>query len=535
MMAYGCGRCFSLTSVPTYLPPPILLLYDAPSEFHCSQKNVVIFLYIFLPTVQVRRYTQEGLHTMPELLPYVHPYIEQTLAHKDQLFALAQLHKGPIHLIFPQIFCENIAHFQTVFEELDIQARIYYAHKPNKSRAFVQQALKCGISIDVASLGELTTALSCGFTGPRIGCTGAKNRDFLVTALYHQCLISLDSLFELQEILWLLDACSLPEARLLIRVSDPLARDRSLVLKGSRFGLPRAQVPTACEMIRGDSRLVLEGFHFHNYEPAEAKAGFIEDMLTLIEDAYAMGLSPHMINMGGGFRTPCLADYHQWSEFIDSLASALKERKPTATWRNYSYGLFVNERGFVSGHDKMLGEFVSTTPAEVIREIFLDQSLRDRPLADLVRENLFEIIIEPGSSIFSHCGVSLLRVLGVKDGINGERLVLLDGNTYNLSTFMREQVMDPLLIAATDAAAQPCEVYLIGNLCKEGDLLIKRQISFAQVPRAGDLICFINTAAYTSDFEDASPHQHPLGKKFVVEVRQGSPHFYDEAVYSPYY
>ncbi|TMC15592.1 MAG: hypothetical protein E6J34_21660 [Chloroflexi bacterium] len=472
---------------------------------------------------------------MTRLLPYVHPHVEQTLRHKDQLFQLARLHKGPIHLIFPDIFRENIAYFKAVFAELELQARIYYAHKTNKSKVFVKQALKSGISIDVASLGELTTALACGFTGTRIGCTGAKNRDFLITALHHQCLISLDSLFELQEILKLLDLCALPQARLLIRVSDPQTRDRSLILKGSRFGIPHAQVPIVCELIQTDSRLVLEGFHFHNYEPAEAKAGFVDDMLTLIEDAYTMGLSPHVINIGGGLRTPWLADYRQWSEFIDALAVALKERKPTGTWRNYSYGLFVNERGFIAGQDKMLGEFVTTAPAEVLRDILLDQSLRDRSLADILRENMFEIMLEPGSSIFAHCGISFLRVLGVKNADDAENLLLLDGNTYNLSVFMREQLMDPLLISATESAPQPYGAYLAGNLCKEGDMLLKRKVPFTQVPQAGDLICFVNTAAYTSDFEDASPHQHPLGKKFVVDMRQGAPSFYDEEVYSPYY
>jgi len=472
---------------------------------------------------------------MTRLLPYVHPYVAQTLRYKDQLFQLAQLHKGPIHLIFPEIFSQNIAHFKGVFDELELQARIYYAHKPNKSRVFVRQALKSGINIDVASLGELTTALSCGFTGARIGCTGAKNRDFLITALHHQCLISLDSLFELQEVLTLLDLCALPHARLLIRVSDPQTRDRSLALKTSRFGIPRAQVPAVCQMIQADSRLVLEGFHFHNYEPAEAKAGFVDDMLSLIEDAYAIGLAPHIIDIGGGFRTPWLVDYRQWSEFIDALALALKERRPTGTWRNYGYGLFVNERGSISGRDKMLGEFVSGEPAEVLRDMFLDQSLRDRPLADILRENLFEVMLEPGSSIFAHCGISLLRVLGVKDTGDGENLILLDGNTYNLSLFMQEQLMDPLLISATESSPQPHSAYLAGNLCKEGDMLLKRKISFERVPQSGDLICFINTAAYTSDFEDASPHQHPLGKKFVVDMRQGAPSFYDEEVYSPYY
>src|SRR5437667_12893135 len=93
---------------------------------------------------------------MAQLKPYLHPYVERTLEHKDKIFEVALLHKGPIHLIFPDIFQENIAKFEAVFDELGIQARINYAHKPNKSKVFVKQALKSGINIYVAYLGELT-------------------------------------------------------------------------------------------------------------------------------------------------------------------------------------------------------------------------------------------------------------------------------------------------------------------------------------------------------------------------------------------
>src|SRR5437667_6324396 len=54
---------------------------------------------------------------MIRLLPYVHPYVEQVLRHKDRLLEVARLHKGSIHLISPEIFRENIASIKAVFHE----------------------------------------------------------------------------------------------------------------------------------------------------------------------------------------------------------------------------------------------------------------------------------------------------------------------------------------------------------------------------------------------------------------------------------
>jgi diaminopimelate decarboxylase len=59
-------------------------------------------------------------------------------------------------------------------------------------------------------------------------------------------------------------------------------------------------------------------------------------------------------------------------------------------------------------------------------------------------------------------------------------------------------------------------------LCREEDILHKRKLTFSTVPAPGDIICFLNTAAYASDFEDASPHQHPRGKRFVAVKKEGS-------------
>ncbi|HVO29075.1 MAG TPA: hypothetical protein VMT81_03785, partial [Candidatus Paceibacterota bacterium] len=454
----------------------------------------------------------------------------------DRVFNVARLHNGPRHVIFPEIFEENIKTFKSIFAKESICARIYLAHKPNKSKVFLKQALHNGICVDVASEEELAHALSVGFTGGNIGCTGAKNRGFLSLALFHGCLVSIDSVQELDAIIQLRGTLTdLPPTPILIRISDPQSKDRNLTMKVSRFGLSRHELPAIYEKLKKQDGIVWRGFHFHNYEPSEAKAGFTEDLLGLMEDSYKQGFSPDLIDIGGGFRTEMLENYEEWPRFIEQLASAMQNNTDTSTWRNYTYDLFLNQKGTISGRDKLQGQFAQFGYESLIKGILENEVLRGRPLKDFIKESMFSLMIEPGSSIFDQAGISLLSVVGIKKTANGENLIVVDGNIYNLSTYMVEPLMDPVLIPQTLSEQAPFEGYLVGNLCKEGDIIMKRKVFFKALPREGDILCFINTAAYSSDFEDTNAHLHPVGKKFVAfRGNESKWSLYSEDAYNPF-
>jgi len=469
---------------------------------------------------------------MSNLRPRIHPELRSLIEQKGFLFQAKQLHTGPVHVIVPTLMDENIAKLHALFKNLALDGLIYYAHKPNKSSAFVKQALKNGIRIDVASREELVSALAAGYRGADIGCTGAKNEQFLLLAVQHECLISIDSVAELESLARIARNTN-RKPRVLIRISDPIPKDRKLKIRISRFGVSQDELGKIFELLKVHT-IDLAGFHFHNDErSADVKAGFVSNILERLEEAYALGFSPTIIDIGGGLRTTQLEDFGEWESFLNDLEKALTTQTPTKTWRGYGFGMFLNDKGKISGREKIQGKYAHEDFGKVYSELFSTHTATERPIADIVRECMLSVMIEPGFALLQQCGVSLCTVVGTKTTSQGDTLVLIDGNMYNLSTQMNELLMDPILISK-DTTTPPLSGYLAGNLCREEDILVKREITFQNTPQAGDVICFCNTAAYTSDFEDSSPHQHPKGVKYVAQKKSGVWELQGEDTYNPF-
>lgn len=163
--------------------------------------------------------------------PYIHPKLKEIVESKKKLFEISVLHNGAIHILMPEIMDENINEFKKTFEELGIDYDIRFAHKTNKSHALVRQAKLSKINIDVASYNELVSALSNGFVGKEISCSGPKGKRFLLLALQHNCLISIDSISELETIIELFQKYTISNVDILVRINDLAGSDRTLLKK----------------------------------------------------------------------------------------------------------------------------------------------------------------------------------------------------------------------------------------------------------------------------------------------------------------
>ena len=117
------------------------------------------------------------------LRPLVHPYIQEFLKGKPQLFSLVKALGSPLNILFPEILNENIASFKTVFEEHSLQGKVFLAHKTNQSSSLVRQLAVEDANLDVSSLKELKHGLASGFEGSRIEATGPKNKQFLALCI----------------------------------------------------------------------------------------------------------------------------------------------------------------------------------------------------------------------------------------------------------------------------------------------------------------------------------------------------------------
>lgn len=457
---------------------------------------------------------------MRSVPPLLHPDVAAFLADGSAVRRAASQHDGPVHVLFPHIMGENAAMLRNAFDAAGVKAEMLFAHKSNPSIAFVRQAWKEDIGIDVASLPELISAFSAGYCGCVTGCTGPKKPEYLLMALQQECTISVDSIGELESILHMLRSVDhLDGAKLLLRVADPVRSDRTVRWKTSRFGIPRKLIPQALDMIAGEPRIRLRGFHFHNDGyPPEIKAGFVACLLSLLQDAWDRGLQPDVVNIGGGYRRNVVRDPKEWAALVNDLEESLVAGRPTDIWGSYHYCMELTEQRTIKGREKALEKGSAQDAGAFIRELFADDAAQPgRSLAETLRDLDVTVQTEPGVALLDQCGVTLMRVIGTKTAANGAELALVDGNIYNLSVArIYQYIADPLLIGDGCPADEPYGAYIAGNLCQENDILMRRKIPFPRKPRPGDVLCFANTAPYFSAFEDASPHMHPRGASLVA-------------------
>ncbi|MCZ9339376.1 Y4yA family PLP-dependent enzyme, partial [Streptomyces sp. TRM76130] len=119
-----------------------------------------------------------------------------------------------------------------------------------------------------------------------------------------------------------------------------------------------------------------------------------------------------------------------------------------------------------------------------------------RSPATLLLEHLHDLYVEPGRALVDQCGLSLARVLDVRRTGDDQPLVRLGMNAGDVSLEEHGVLVDPVLLPrggpVTEADDEPVGVHLVGNLCLEADLITRRLVFLPRLPRAGDLLAFVN-------------------------------------------
>lgn len=490
--------------------------------------------------IQINNKLCEINRRTPDVKPFLHPFITNLLQDREALFRMKGLHNGPVHLIFPHIMRENIQKMQNFFAQYSFQSQIYFTCKPNKSKVFLKEAFNAGINIDVSSAQELITALGVGFRGKDIGCTNLKNNHYTQLAMEHGCLISVDNFSELETIKKLHDMVRYKDkARILLRVSNLKPKDRKMYPKISKFGIAVSDIPKAVEFILSHQDVFdFYGLHFHHDNSiADIHAGYIEHGLTLMEQIYSeYNLPSRILDIGGGLRTANIENAEKWSDFINHISEGLKTNQDTGTWNNQAYGLNLTEKGGIGGHSKVEPRNRTEDYVGFLKDVLENTYLRGRPLHRIISDNLISVMLEPGASLLAHAGVTLMKVNGSKDLPNCDHAVFVDANIYNISGQFKEPIMDFIHIPKKmNKTEQRYDAYIIDNLCAEIGIMSQKCMYFDQQPVDGDMLVMANTAAYISDFEDASPHMHPKGRKIVVvPTDDNSINFFDEEYYNQF-
>ncbi|WP_197672096.1 hypothetical protein [Alloactinosynnema sp. L-07] len=421
---------------------------------------------------------------------------------------------SPLNVVLPRQIVDNVAEYRRVYAKHHLSGGVYFAHKANRSSAFIRALSAEGTGVDVASLAELQHVLASGIPGERIIATGPKSAEFLWLAARVGALISADSREELIE----LGALAV-RARVTLRLSAFESTGVTVLSRPSRFGAHVRELPGLLDVLdKHRDTLDLVGVAYHldtNGLPEKALA--LEGCLHAMRECARRGFQPTAVDIGGGYGVSYLDDLAEWENYTTELNNAVLGKRPALTWQNHGYGLRA-EAGTLRG---ALGLYPGFRPVAGAR--YLDELLsRDapslrRPLATLLLENLYDLQIEPGRALLDQCGLTLARVEEVRRMNSGDTLVRIAANSRDISMEDHAVMMDPLLVKPPGAdPGPPTGVYLSGNLCLEDDLITRRKVFLPAAPTPGDLLVFANTAGYFMDFAADHALMQPIARKVAM-------------------
>ncbi|MEU3225942.1 Y4yA family PLP-dependent enzyme [Streptomyces sp. NPDC006976] len=485
------------------------------------------------------------------LKPRTEPPLDSLLRDPSFLYALSDALGSPLNVLVPESVADNVDRFRSVYRRHHLSGRVFFAHKSNRSSALVRRLAACdhaAVGVDVASLGELQHALSCGFTGDRVMATGPKDLEFLWLAARVGATVALDAPAELERLTSLVRARGIGRVKVLVRLSEFEAdgayagQGTRMLSRRSRFGTPVAEADAMWKALdRHREHVELMGIAYHLDTTAlDEKARALERCVLIMDECRVRGLSPRAVDIGGGFGVGYVADAGEWEQWTTALSDAVLGARPPLTWRGHGYGL-RNEGGTVRGAPALYPAHRSLAGPEYLDALLTRPAPSlGRPPATLLLEHLDDLYIEPGRALVDQCGVTLARVVDVRPapGDPARLLVRLAMNAGDMSLEEHGVLVDPVLLprdADIDGGGDqgPVGVYLVGNLCLEADLITRRVVYLPRVPRAGDLLAFVNTAGYAMDFHAHHAQRQPAARTVAVTEGAGGRHWCLDEDYWP--
>jgi diaminopimelate decarboxylase len=348
---------------------------------------------------------------------------------------------------------------------------LHYAMKANPWRPLLRAIVPMVDGIDVASAGEMATALECGAIADHVSFAGPGKRDReLRAAILAGVTLNLESESEAERAL-AIAAGEGRTARLAVRVNPDFdLRGSGMKMGGGAkpFGVDAAR---AAALVR---RVVAAGADYrglHIFAGSQAlDAGAIADaqrsgLALAARIAAESGVAPPLVNLGGGFGIP----YFPGEVPLDVAA---------------------------------VGAALATALAN-----------RDAWLAET------RFAIELGRWLVGEAGVYLTRIVDRKES-HGEIFLVTDGGLHhqlaasgNFGTVVRRNY--PVAIATRFGAPVVETASVVGCLCTPLDRLADR----VALPRAemGDVVALFMAGAYGATASPAAFLGHPPAGQRLVD------------------
>lgn len=353
---------------------------------------------------------------------------------------LVEEHGTPAYIYAEDDLRARARAYREAFERRGVDGEVLFASKAFPATAAYKLFAEEGLSVDVASGGELHIALAAGFEPARIHMHGNNKSDeeILMAARAGIGHLILDSFDEIERAERLLD----DPMKVLIRVTPgvkPSTHD--FITTGqldSKFGFGAGDASGAAraiERVLASDKLELVGLHAHigsqifELEPYRLAISALGELA---------GDWCKVVDVGGGL----------------GVAYTEEDRPP------------------------VIDDYVGTKVAGV-REVFGDE---------------VRMMIEPGRSLVANAGVTAYRVGTVKEIPGVRTYIAVDGGmSDNLRPMLYGSRYEALI--ADRAAAEPdTTVTVAGMHCESGDVLVRDALMAN--PAVGDVLVTPATGAY---------------------------------------
>jgi len=328
------------------------------------------------------------------------------------------------------------------FEERTDAFEVIYASKALPATAACRLMREEGLSVDVASGGELHMALAAGFAPARIHLHGNNKTEAELRYAFEAGVghLILDSFDEIERAERLLDR---PQ-RVLIRVTPGIKPSTHDYVQTGQldskfgFGLADELAERAVQRVRESSHLELVGLHAHIGSQIFELEPYVKAIEVIADFCDAVDLRPELLNVGGGLGIAYL-DTDQPPEIDDYVEV------------------------------KVAG----------VRRVF-DPATR--------------ILVEPGRSLVGNAGVTAYRVGTVKEIPGVRTYVAVDGGMSDNLRPMLYGAHYEAVVADRAGEAPDTLATVAGMHCESGDVLVRDTRLAA--PTVGDVVVTPATGAY---------------------------------------
>ncbi len=353
---------------------------------------------------------------------------------------LAEEHGTPAYIYAEDDLRARARAYREAFERRGVDGEVLFASKAFPATAAYKLFAEEGLSVDVASGGELHIALAAGFEPSRIHMHGNNKSDeeILMAARAGIGHLILDSFDEIERAERLLDE----PMKVLIRVTPgvkPSTHD--FITTGqldSKFGFGAGDAngaARAIERVLASDKLELVGLHAHIGSQIFELEPYRLAIAALGELA---GDWCKVVDVGGGL----------------GVAYTEEDRPP------------------------VIDDYVGTKVAGV-REVFGDE---------------VRMLIEPGRSLVANAGITAYRVGTVKEIPGVRTYIAVDGGMSDNLRPMLYGSRYEALIADRVEAEPDTTVTVAGMHCESGDVLVRDALLAA--PAVGDVLVTPATGAY---------------------------------------